>query len=150
MNRARNHIAGDLTRKEKRDAVTRLRHLAAQFHLAPLDNSVDLLAGKVTLVYAFHPVAFLLQVEMVVAGAGEVFNCEIPMPADIHARGRKLAGLWIARRAEDIVNAFRDHVLIARLHLAGRDADAGSALDITVADRDTRGLARKILCHFLA
>ncbi len=97
-----------------------------------------------------YPVAFLLEVELMLAGTGEVFDSDIPVTADIDLGSRQLSRLRATSFSEDLVNPFGDDLLIAWLHLAGCDADAGLALGIAAAHGNAWFVSGKILRHLLA
>src|SRR5690606_25078332 len=126
--------------------VAWLLHLAAQSDLIPGNRTANFLCGEVALMRARDPVTLLLEIEAVVAGASEIFDGHIPMPADVRTGGGQLSGLWGAGCSEDGIQPFGDYFFIAGLHLAGRDAHAGHAGAVAAANRQAWLVARTVFC----
>src|SRR5690349_14843477 len=94
--------------------------VASKLYLGALDHTHDLLSGEIALMRSAHPIALLLQEEVMRAFARKKFHVHLPVARDIGLCGGHLIREWFTLLRQDLIQPVRDDPGIAGTHLARR------------------------------
>jgi len=159
VDRSGERTIGERAREDEGDGVARPSLDAPQRHLVPFDHADQVANGEVPLVRALNPVAILLDVQAVLAAAAEELDVDVPAPAEVRGGSGHLGRPRRTRAREHFMQTAGDDLVLARLHLPGRDRHAcrpgrkrrASAVAADArAERDPRLRPGELLGQFLA